>query len=154
MIEPSDGSARQAMQLTLESDPVAVRNSLATLLAHPILCNVDETGRGTAEIVLAEILNNIVEHAYARNAGEICVNLHQQSGGIYVVICDRGQPFPQGQIPHGTLPKTGLTQELPEGGFGWFLIRNLVQRLTYTRQDQCNQLSFLLPLNSDATTSL
>ena len=33
--------------------------------------------RGTAEIVLAEVLNNIAEHAYARFPGQIRLSLSQ-----------------------------------------------------------------------------
>lgn len=151
MTAKSGRNIGQAMQLTLESDPVAVRKSLATLLACPIMRSVDDASRDTAEIVLAEILNNIVEHAYANQTGKICVTLHLQSGGIYVVICDQGRPFAQGRIPQGILPKTDSMKDLPEGGFGWFLIGTLAQRLTYTRQDECNQLSFLLPRRTSTT---
>lgn len=138
------------MQITIESDPIAVRNSLATLLACPILRSLDDTTRDTAEIVLAEVFNNIVEHAYANNSGEINVTLHQQSEGIYVVVCDSGHPLPLGELPLGALPSIDLSKELPEGGFGWFLIRSLVQRLSYKRNDTCNQVSFLLPAQPKA----
>jgi serine/threonine-protein kinase RsbW len=142
------------MQLTLKSDPIAVRNSLAKLLACPMLRHVDEAARNTAEIVLAEILNNIVEHAYSDQNGKICVTLHQQSRGISVVICDQGRAYPNSQVPQGTLPVVDVIDELPEGGFGWFLIRNLVEKLTYTRQAQCNRLSFVLPMPASATQTL
>jgi serine/threonine-protein kinase RsbW len=142
------------MQLTLQSNPVAVRNSLATLLAHPILGSMDEAGRCTAEIVLAEVLNNIVEHAYGCSSGEICISLRRQTGGIYIIVCDQGLPFPRDELPQGRLPEIETAQELPEGGFGWFLIRNLVQKLTYTRQNRRNQLSFLLPLDTGTAGGL
>jgi serine/threonine-protein kinase RsbW len=150
MAEISGRSIRQAMQLTIESDPIAVRNSLATLLACPILRSLDDATRDTAEIVLAEIFNNIVEHAYANDSGEINVTLHQQSDGIYVVVCDFGHPLPQGELPLGAPPPIDSSKGLPEGGFGWFLIRSLVQRLSYKRDDTCNQVSFLLPAQPNA----
>lgn len=138
------------MQLIIESTPIAVRNGLVTLLACPILHSLDDGTRGTAETVLAEVLNNIVEHAYAETIGQICVSLLYQPGGILVYICDHGRAFPQEELPQGTLPRIDSPEGLPEGGFGWFLIRSLVQGLTYTRKEACNHLSFLLPTNSIA----
>ena len=138
------------MQLRMESDPIAVRKGLVTLLACPMMRGQDNGARGRAEIVLAEVLNNIVEHAYADLAGEICVSLQPQSGGVFVEICDQGRAFPHEQLPHGTLPQFDSHNGLPEGGFGWFLIRKLVQGLTYNRKEACNHLSFLLPAEPTA----
>ena len=37
-------------------------------------------------------------------------------------------------------------QDLPEGGFGWFLIRELTHDLTYRRDGSRNHLSFRMVL--------
>lgn len=145
MAKKTSGHSGQPMQLHLASDPLAVRAALVTLLACPVMACLDAATRGNAEIVLAEVFNNIVEHAYATQTGTICVTLTAQPQGIAIVICDQGLPFPQGQLPQGRLPPVEMMQDIPEGGFGWFLIRNLVQDLRYKRQGDCNQLSFLLP---------
>jgi serine/threonine-protein kinase RsbW len=139
-----DRMKRQPMQLTIASDPIAVRDALTTLLAGPEVQFLGATMRGTAEIVLAEVLNNIVEHAYAEDCGEISVHLRQQSTGVQVIISDQGRPFPQDSLPQGTLPQIDSPDDLPEGGFGWFLIRTLVQDLTYNRKEAHNHLSFFL----------
>ena len=47
--------------------------------------------------------------------------------------------------PH--LPKP---EELPEGGFGWYLIQDLTQELCYYREDRRNFLAFRIPLMRDA----
>jgi len=140
------GPEREDLHLVITSDPLAVRGGLAGLLASPLLGKLNEAERGTAEIVLAEVLNNIVEHAYANMSGNIQITLCSQAGGICVNIHDQGHPFPQEVLPQGTLPQTCPTNGLPEGGFGWFLIRSLVQNLTYRRDNACNHLSFVLPV--------
>ena len=58
-----------------------MRGALASMLASPTLCGLNNAARGTAEIVLAEVLNNIVEHTYA-DVGDIHVTLRNQSGGV------------------------------------------------------------------------
>ncbi|WP_416236510.1 ATP-binding protein [Pseudorhodobacter sp.] len=149
MVKSDGGNKRQTVQVKIAGDPNAVRDGLACLLAGPALRNLDAEARGTVQIVLAEVLNNIVEHAYSNASGEISIRLNQQAGGIHVVIIDQGAAFPQKEPPSGTLPQIDVMTELPEGGFGWFLIRNLVRDLAYRRIAACNHLSFFLPLPTD-----
>lgn len=133
------------MQLTIKSDPIAVRDGLCVILAGPIIQTMEEGARGVAQIVLAEVLNNIVEHAYADSPGEIFIGLAHHPDGVWVTIKDRGHAFPKEELPQGLLPEMGSLADLPEGGFGWYLIRTLVRNLTYLRADGQNNLSFCLP---------
>lgn len=133
------------MQVNIRNDPIAVREGLAALLASPEMNGLEHGARSKAEIVLAEVLNNIVEHAYAGRVGDICVNLQRHAEGVFVVVSDEGQPFPNEELPKGTLPQIEATDDLPEGGFGWFLIRTLVRGLTYQRTEAGNYVSFWLP---------
>lgn len=77
--EPED---RQATRLVFDSDPLAVREALRRLAACPPLCLLDDDMRGTAEIVLAEALNNVVEHAYAGRRGKIELWLRLLPGAL------------------------------------------------------------------------
>lgn len=138
------------MQLKIKSDPIAVRDGLALILTSPIIQTMDECARGTAEIVLAEVLNNIVEHAYAGQSGDIALALEHHVHGVLVTVQDIGTPFPNAELPQGTLPDVTSLAELPEGGFGWYLIRTLVRNLTYLRKDGCNHLTFNLPYTGAA----
>jgi serine/threonine-protein kinase RsbW len=137
----------------IHSDALSVRGGLATLFAAPPLCDLPQDARGTAELVLGEVLNNIVEHAYATNTGpiEVCVTL--RNGSLACQIADHGAAMPGGAVPPGQLPAglAGGIDDLPEGGFGWFLIRTLTADLTYHRQDGRNHLGFTLPLGDQAT---
>jgi len=126
----------------------AVREGLARILALPILADLGADDRGTTELLLAEALNNVVEHAYANWPGEIRLRLSRKGGDITVCICDQGLPMPENAPPRGTLPVIGAPEHLPEGGFGWFLIRNLARDLAYRRQDGSNALSFRIPVDN------
>jgi serine/threonine-protein kinase RsbW len=127
-------------RLSLASDPHAVRTGLEELFARPPLALWTEEARGTAEIVMAEVLNNIVEHAYGEAGGWIEMALHSEAGGIDCHIMDTGRPFPLGEPPAGNLPD--LSTDLPEGGFGWALIRAFAEDLRYERRDGWNHIRF------------
>lgn len=128
-------------RLTLAAEPLSVRAGLAQIAASAPMGQLSADHRATAQIVLAEVLNNIAEHAYADAPGDISISLAATAAGLDCRIIDRGQEMPGGMPPAGTLPE----EELPEGGFGWFLIRSLTRDLTYLRKDGQNLLSFVIP---------
>lgn len=133
-----------SITLTIPGHETAVRDGLRALLDTLLLRSLPEDGRGTAEIVLAEALNNIVEHAYAHHDGEIEVSLQLQQNQLLCHISDSGLPMPGGELPDGILPALGAFEDLPEGGFGWHLIRSLSKDLQYRREGDRNLLSFRL----------
>ena len=105
--------------------------------------------RSDLEIVLGEVLNNIVEHAFeGRRPGWIdCL---VQSGGaeddVHAEIRDDGMPLPPMLLlqDHG-LPELGAAPEdLPEGGFGWFIVHALTDDMMYEREAGENRLTFSL----------
>ena len=133
-----------AVQIVLFSNPVAVREGLRQLFAMAPLCHLSEDARGTSEIVLAEALNNIVEHAYAEAEGSIEVTLRHHAPDLWCEIADNGLPMPHGTLPAGRPHPIDGFDHLPEGGFGWFLIRTLAQDLEYRRIGDRNLLRFRL----------
>jgi serine/threonine-protein kinase RsbW len=148
MPQAPDGTHRSGqLHLAFLASPVSVRDCLARMLAEPPLSHLSDEGRGTAELVLAEVLNNVVEHAYADQPGPVAVTLRQDCRGVSCLIVDEGAAMPGGTLPKGNLPDTYPPRfdDLPEGGFGWHLIRSLTQDLRYQRRDGCNKLAFTLP---------
>ena len=111
-------------------------------------CNLSPEEMGTFEIVLAEALNNIVEHAYPQgDPGDIKLTVRIRRSGLVVEVSDRGRPMPNGRAPIGNHPMAEFDQDpMPEGGYGWFLIRELVQDLIYDRRDGENFLVFRMTL--------
>ena len=51
------------------------------------------------------------------------------------------------ELPDGRLAAAAEIQDLPEGGFGWYLIRTLTTDLTYLREGICNTLSFCVDVD-------
>ena len=133
-----------ATGITLNSDLIAIRHGLARLFGMQPLCDLGDEGRGIAEIVLAEVLNNVVEHAYGALSGEIRVVLSRNDSEILCQIRDQGRPMPTGLPAPGQSKPLVAGEDLPEGGFGWFLIRTLAHDLSYARDGGDNVLSFRL----------
>ncbi|MGP6086994.1 ATP-binding protein [Antarctobacter jejuensis] len=100
------------------------------------------------ELVVAEVLNNIVEHAYQDRAdGRIILTLRFRKDRLKVRFTDFGRPMPSGTPPAGEQADlTVATEDLPEGGFGWFLIRSLTEDLSYCREKDSNHLTLSIPL--------
>jgi serine/threonine-protein kinase RsbW len=129
-------------RIVIPSTPLAVRQALCALFDHLMTEQMSAGARDTAQIVLAEALNNIVEHAYAQGPGEIEVTIEVCAVGLTCRIMDAGRPMPGGTLPEGKLAALTPDDDLPEGGFGWHLIRTLSEDLNYRREGGRNLLTF------------
>jgi len=132
------------LRLLFCADALEVRAAVGRILVDLADNPFDDEALGLAEVVLAEALNNIVEHAYAGQPGELDLRVETVAGGVRCLIVDHGRPMPGGAPPEGHAPRID-PRDLPEGGFGWFLIRALARDIGYRRCEGRNHLSFLLP---------
>ena len=109
------------------------------------------------ELVLAEALNNVVEHAYRdQGHGRIEMDIAVWFNSIHCTLRDWGAPMPNGCLPPARrhAPDRLDMQALPEGGFGWALIRDMTRDLTYRRQGRMNRLSFVIDLDMETVPQL
>lgn len=124
------------------SGELAAREALARLIKElePLQLEVEESG--TIELVLAEALNNIVEHAYPPDVpGEIQIGCEPHKDGLHFCVRDFGAMMPDGRMPIGQAHDLDVDiGEMPEGGFGWFMIQELAKDVAYKRQDDTNVL--------------
>lgn len=133
-----------AHDLVIRAEPVSVRAALLAITSAPPVCDLAADQRATVELVLAEVLNNVAEHAYADKPGHVAVTVVLLGHGLACEVVDEGAAMPGGMLPSGALPDG----DLPEGGFGWHLIRSLTQDLSYRRQRGANRLGFTIPLRA------
>lgn len=98
---------------------------------------------GDVKIALAEAINNVVEHAYSGIApASVLVKCRLYREWLVIVISDTGNPLRGCRLPDGVPAKIGSSmQDLPEGGFGWYLIHQLSSHIHYERHNGCNRLS-------------
>lgn len=119
-----------------------VRDAVAGLRHALSAAGIDDDTAGSVELVAAEALNNIVEHAYPdAQAGQIEIGAYIDPSMLYLTIIDAGGPMPDTRPP----PRAEAQQpdslcELPEGGFGWSIIRQLCEEVQYRRHGQQNHL--------------
>ncbi|MCT4372529.1 ATP-binding protein [Yangia mangrovi] len=140
---PEPGCA--ALVLELSSSTAEVRAALGQVTEALGRGGYCAHARNCAELVLAEALNNIVEHAYAgQGPGRIRLWLQGVPGAIRLELRDRGRPMPDLALPEGRLKPLGHDGDLPEGGFGWYLIRRLAAEVSYRRVGGENVLRLVL----------
>ncbi len=131
---------------------IAAQSDAVSWALRDLRGRLDRMGAGAerceiAELVLAEVLNNVVEHAMAdRPEGVIRLSLCADSADLVCEVRDNGLAMPGGTLPRGALTAIGPRPEtLPEGGFGWHLIHRLTRDLSYRRDGGWNHLRFRLP---------
>ncbi|PKP73964.1 MAG: ATP-binding protein [Alphaproteobacteria bacterium HGW-Alphaproteobacteria-6] len=129
------------------AEPMAVRDALRRAVAR-FARQLSAEDAGTLELVLAEALNNIAEHAYAGQApGRVMLALHRAPDALDCVIEDDGRALPGGILPDAAIqPVAENLGDLAEGGWGWALIRILAQDIRYCRRDGRNRLGFRILL--------
>ncbi len=144
---------RQRVHLVFPGNQMAVRKALAECMKGLVDLALSDEHKTEVELVLAEVLNNVVEHAYQEcDIGVIELEVLRDEDEIRVKVLDDGVPMPGGSMPGGRphdLDNLG-EQDLPEGGFGWFLIRELTHDLHYRRDGNRNHLSFCMRLGKPA----
>lgn len=138
-----------ALDLQFPGREEEVRRALMQLRAWMKAHRFRPQFRGDVELVLAEVLNNIVEHAlpgHLNNEVTVCGQVSE--GCLSMQVSDHGSPLPGGQIPDGLHPGLDVAlQDLPEGGFGWMLVRQLTTDLHYSRRPGTNRLCMCFSLD-------
>jgi serine/threonine-protein kinase RsbW len=93
------------------------------------------------ELALEEVFLNVASHG-ARDAGhppEVCITLHRSGSALELVVEDDGTAFDPLTLPD---PDTGAAlQERPIGGLGVFLVRKLMDDVTYAHTGTHNRLT-------------
>ena len=94
------------------------------------------------DVAVDELLGNIVQYAYGPDTGIVTVRVHAEEDPLAVVISflDSGAPFnPLAEERPNT---TSLpAKERPLGGLGLFLVKELMDELTYCYRDGHNVLT-------------
>lgn len=129
-----------------QSDHLSTRHALSQIRSAMEGSGLNNDLIGRVEIVLAELFNNIAEHAYRdKGEGEVRCAIELRDASMVVEVTDQGGPMPGGEIPEGAPPDMNVdVDELPEGGFGWFIIRSQVDQLSHKRLalGNCTLLTF------------
>ena len=141
------------IQISVTSGQFAARDALAHLKAELGPFSLSRNDQGTVDLVVAEVVNNIVEHAYPEGdpPGPITLQCQYTQRRLYFRVYDKGRAMPDHQLPAGKAANLNVSfMDLPEGGFGWFLIKDLAKGVNYRRlDDDTNELGFYLNLKAE-----
>jgi len=135
-------------QFTCRATELGVRDLMQRFQDALTCQDLDADTQSTVAIAVTEGLNNIVEHALAGRMDEsIDVALSVDAAQVFVLLQDAGCAMPGWQIPatcQTVLPVARA--DLPEGGFGWMMIRSLTDRVDYSRTNGMNRLKMWFPI--------
>ena len=131
-------------RLMFAAEPFAVRAALEGLMGFLRPQDLDIDARGRVEIVLAEVLNNVCEHAFENYPRRVELRMRFEPRHLAFTVIDDGEPMPGRRLPPGEIDPERFVELLPEGGFGWFIIRSESEDLSYRRERGRNRLSFRL----------
>jgi serine/threonine-protein kinase RsbW len=136
-------NSQNTISIGFAAQQIAARQAIIETVARLQKLGVSPTQCGDIEIALAEAVNNVVEHACADLPGANGFITCQFNDHILIIeISDTGRALPELRLPTGS--RTDLSvplAELPEGGFGWFLIRQIAANVSYERFDGQNRLT-------------
>jgi serine/threonine-protein kinase RsbW len=133
--------------VAVRPDETGVRAAMQSLAMAMEARGYGAECRSTVEIAATEALNNVVEHAFATGSPAaqgpaIRLRGHLRAHEAVLRIIDNGAALPGGNLPEGAAQDLDVaTGALPEGGFGWFLIRSLAREIGYRRIGGCNVLT-------------
>ena len=144
----ADGGAR--LELAFQATNDAVRRAIRSIVGQIDPGAVAQEDVDLLEIALAEVFNNVVEHAYQGTGhGHVEVTVEMRDPGMHFTIWDDGEPMPAGRLPGGAPADPALEAfEQAEGGYGLFMIRQLARKLRYERAGGRNRLSFRIKLTA------
>lgn len=139
---PSSFQMHRPAQATLFD----VRETMVSLKSWMSAIGLAQDDISGAEIVVAEVLNNVIKHAQnGCDTGWFELKCTVRNDALYFSCRDNGAEMPGGAPPGGTLPSVDLSaSDLPEGGWGWSLVRALCSDLKYERLNDENLVTFRL----------
>lgn len=146
--KPAEPATLFSRRYTFCSDIAKVHIVLAEILKDLQANAVSADQKSSVEILLAESVNNIIEHAYQfEKSYRIELTYVHNNHALEFRLTDQGRSMPFGELPKPGQPTDFTTlAELPEGGFGWGLIRDLADEISYDRRDNKNYLSLTVNL--------
>ncbi|MBA4407014.1 hypothetical protein C0389_07050 [bacterium] len=100
--------------------------------------NLKEHLCNAVEICLTEALNNVIKHSYGGDTSKwIDINIKQDLKFLEIEIIDTGSPRKNLEIKELDFDPSDI-ENLPEGGMGLFIIKQLMDDLSYYSEEGKN----------------
>ncbi len=93
------------------------------------------------DVAIDEIFSNIASYAYESNAGSatVQVSIEEESQTVILTFVDQGIPY--NPLTNEDPDVTQSAEERKVGGLGIFLVKKIMDEVTYEYRDQENRLT-------------
>ncbi len=117
-------------------------DTLATISAFVVegaeLAGLDDHAVWEVQLAADEAVTNVIQHSYAHQPGPITVQTEVVDGAFRITIIDQGRQFDPDQVPEPDL--VSPLEERKTGGLGLYLMRKLMDQVTFSFEDGRNVL--------------
>lgn len=97
------------------------------------------------EVAVDEACSNVIEHAYARTAGEIDLTCTiPEQGRLEVVIHDQGEPFDPAAVPEPNVGAGASLDAVQAGGLGLYFMRQLMDVVRFDFSPGCGNTLYMV----------
>jgi serine/threonine-protein kinase RsbW len=145
------------LEVTFAAELQAVAGVGERLQALCAAAGVGADEAGEIELAVVEAVNNTIEHAYAFAPGrEIQLAAEIHGGWLTARISDSGRSMPAGlldSVPASMDFDPAAIADLPEGGMGLVLIKQLMDRVDYQTLEGRNTFTLARRLRSVAPSN-
>lgn len=121
-----------------------IRKTLQDVNSFLSTCPIPQSRVRDLDLVLAEVMTNIARHGYPEKPGMISLRLDQTAHMLECRVADHGESFDHTLL--GSTPPDPCN--LPEGGYGWYIIRSIARQIRYERMEGENILLFSVPVDN------
>ena len=104
----------------------------------------DESALFRIRLCVEEAVVNIVEYAYGRGDGWLEAETINDGNSIQIVLRDAGTPFDPLDKPDPDI--TLSVEERQIGGLGIFLCKQMMDKVSYSYENECNIFSMTMNL--------
>jgi serine/threonine-protein kinase RsbW len=137
----------KGLSLAIDSDLSNVSLVAVAVNRICVQLGLDNLRAGEVELCIAEAATNAIRHAYHDEPGHtVAIALAAGADQLHIEVSDSGTPMPpelEERLVHGTQifeSQTTDRNSLPEGGRGLQIIHDLMDEVSYVRQDNSNRL--------------
>ena len=121
------------MELKISSDPRWLRMVRAMIQEVSRQAGFNETERSEITLAVDEALSNVMKHSYKGNPdGQVWLSCAADNGCLEVVLRDQGEAVDPAHL------EPPPPDEIRIGGRGVFLIRSIMDEVTFEREGETN----------------
>ncbi|WP_461251323.1 SpoIIE family protein phosphatase [Treponema sp. R8-4-B8] len=124
-------------EITVEAKKESLNEVIKFLSSKLIKTNYPLNIQNEIEIAVEEVFTNIVNYAYGQEGGRVKISISTENG-ITLKFEDNGQPFNPKEHEAPDLNKPINEREI--GGLGLYMIKKIMDRVEYAREDGKNIL--------------